>query len=229
MEVGQDVKQIPCPGVEEKSVDDIPNSLDRPISPKQAPSKLGILQRALNFLANNPPIVATVMAIFVALTPARKLLYSPGAPLSFVASSISVMGKAGPAITSTIAGGSFGLQVHSLLQPDRPKGDILGLRALGVSQWALLALVLCRTVLVPLMNLAMVLLLFNALPEDPWSRLLLFFQPAGVTANMVTVLAHSMDSPRATQLVAIASIPQMLFYIPMSTGLISIGKLWCEN
>jgi len=166
-----------------------------------------------------PPVIANILALIVGFAPVLKnLFYGRSAPLSFVASGISVLGKASPAITNLIAGATFGLQLQNLQHDDR-----LGLRSLGLSPLAMILQVLSRLVLVPLLIFILLIGLSDFLPDDPWSRLILYFQPAGVTANMITVVATLLEQPKGAKLVALSAIPQMLLYIPVSTTFITIG------
>jgi len=168
---------------------------------------------------DNPPVIANILALIVGLAPVLKdLFYGQSAPFSFVASGISVLGKASPAITNLIAGATFGLQLQNLQHDDR-----LGLRSLGLSPLAMILQVLTRLVLVPTLFFILLIVLSDFLPDDPWSRLILYFQPAGVTANMITVLATLLEQPKGAKLVALSAIPQMLLYIPVSTAFITIG------
>lgn len=173
----------------------------------------------------NPPVVANLLAIVVGFWPTfKELLYGQSAPLSFIASGVSVLGKASPAITNLIAGGTFGLQLRNLRSDDR-----LGLTSLGLSPLAMVLLVACRLILAPLLIFVLLIAMSDFLPDDRWSRLILYFQPAGVTANMITVLATLLEQPKAAKFIAMAAIPQILLYIPVSTGFITTGLAMNEN
>eukprot|EP00933_Yihiella_yeosuensis_P035981 TRINITY_DN2967_c0_g3_i1.p1 TRINITY_DN2967_c0_g3~~TRINITY_DN2967_c0_g3_i1.p1 ORF type:complete len:464 (+),score=43.01 TRINITY_DN2967_c0_g3_i1:129-1520(+) len=183
---------------------------------------LQILWRQCQLAICNPPVMANILAMLVGFIPAaQRLLYSKGAPLSFMASAIAIVAKASPAVTNLIAGGTFGLQLLNL-----SRDDPLGLKVLGMSRMAMLLLVVGRIVIAPLLNFFILVLVLDYLPKDPWSRLVLFFQPAGTTANVITVLAQLLDQPDAAKLVALAAIPQMLLYIPVSTGFVAVGMAW---
>lgn len=177
----------------------------RPVSGRGG--KCGACRRCLDWLLDNPPVASNLLALPVAAwPPLHRLFYAHGAPLSFLASVFSLLGKASPAMTNTIAGCCF-----------------------GISRTTMAVLVVGRIVLVPLLNLLMLLLLMPIVPRDPWSRLALVFQPAGTTANVVTLMAQVMEQPEGAQLVALAAIPQMLLYIPVSTALIALGMAWNEG
>eukprot|EP00931_Biecheleriopsis_adriatica_P050847 TRINITY_DN29472_c0_g2_i1.p1 TRINITY_DN29472_c0_g2~~TRINITY_DN29472_c0_g2_i1.p1 ORF type:complete len:425 (+),score=60.23 TRINITY_DN29472_c0_g2_i1:48-1322(+) len=170
-----------------------------------------------------PPVVANVVGIVVACWPSlHGLFYSAGAPLSSFSSGISLVGKASPAVTNFIAGASFGLQLLS-----RSRDDPLGLQALGLSGKAMAILVLSRIVVVPVMcAIALqVCLEHRWILADPLSRLILFFQPGGTTANVVTVLAQLTGQRKGAQMVALSTIPQMILYVPMTTLFISYGMM----
>jgi len=168
-----------------------------------------------------PPVVMNAVALGVALSPPLKqLFYSPGALFSFISSALSVVGKASPAVTSLITGGSLGLQLLNVRREDP-----LGLQALGLSGKAMVGMLFGRLVLVPILDVLVLLLSLDLLPKDPWSLLILFFQPAGVSANMITVLAQLMDQPQGAQMIALSSIPQILLYLPMATMFISWGMI----
>lgn len=214
---------------------------DEPGSPSKRKEESGagscktVMQTLRIGLLDSPPVLANLAALAAALTPSvRAALYEPGAPASFIASAISVVGKASPAITSLIAGGSLGLQVSRILAPQESGDasrldDRFGLRALGVSHAAVALLLVSRIVLVPALNLCLLLLAMEQLPRDRWARLILFFQPAGPTANVVTLLAQLSNAPRGAQLVAVAAVPQMLLYIPMATAFIALGMMWTQG
>jgi len=68
--------------------------------------------------------------------------------------------------------------------------------------------------------------LFPSLLSDRWSLLILFFQPASTTANMVTVLAQLLHQPAGAQLVAMSNVPQMLLYAPVATFYVATGMAW---
>ena len=106
------------------------------------------------------------------------------------------------------------------------RDDPLGLKSLGISGRSMALLVVGRMLIAPLLNFCLIVAVFDWLPEDPWSRLLLMFQPAGVTANMVTMLAQLQKQPKGAQLVATAAIPQYLVYAVTATLFIALGMLW---
>eukprot|EP00929_Paragymnodinium_shiwhaense_P093149 TRINITY_DN53251_c0_g1_i1.p1 TRINITY_DN53251_c0_g1~~TRINITY_DN53251_c0_g1_i1.p1 ORF type:complete len:489 (+),score=99.90 TRINITY_DN53251_c0_g1_i1:100-1566(+) len=173
-------------------------------------------------LVMSPPVVASVVAMPVALVPAvHDLFYSHGAPLSFIASGISVASKASPGAMNLVSGGSFGLQLLNFSWDDP-----LGLRVLGISRRTMLLLIVSRIVIVPLLNLLTMAPFATFLPEDRWSRLVLCFQPAGVTANVITAMAQLMGQSHGAQLIALAALPQMLLYVPVSACLIAMGMSW---
>jgi len=123
-----------------------------------------------------------------------------------------------------VTGGTFGLQLVNLR-----RDDPFGFRALGISPGAMAMLVISRILVIPLINLGFLFLIYDRLPNDPMSRLILFFQPAGVTANIVTVLATLMDRPEAAQMVASSALPQMILYVPVATALIAWGMMCNEQ
>jgi len=166
-----------------------------------------------------PPVLASALAMAVVFTPlVQNALYTTAAPLSFVASSIAVIAKATPGITNLIAGATLGLQLKDLRWEDP-----LGLQELGMSGRAMALLVVSRVVIVPTVILVLMMAFFSWLPRDPWSRLILFFQPAGTTANVITILAQVLDKPRGARLTAVAAIPQLALYVPVSTAFIALG------
>jgi len=165
------------------------------------------------------PVVALAVALLVGSVPfLHGLFYGKGAPLSLLTSGLAVVGKASPAVTSAIAGGSFGLQLLKFR-----RDDPLGIRALGLSGKAMIGLVVGRIVLVPIFLIGLFCLVPSWFPRDRWMRLLLFFQPAGATANVVIVLAQLADQPQGAEMAALANIPQMILYIPVATLLITLG------
>jgi len=166
-----------------------------------------------------PPVLANLFALAVVFVPSvHTALYTTAAPLSFVASSIAVMAKASPGITNLIAGATLGLQLKNL-----GRNDPLGLQELGMSARALVLLVVSRVIIVPTVLLVLMFVFSSWLPRDPWSRLILFFQPAGVTANVITLLAQVLDNPRGARLTAVTAVPQLLLYVPAATAFIALG------
>lgn len=195
-----------------------------PQDAQEAADKDGMCRTVLRSLME-PPVVANFVALPFAFVPwLHDMLYGQGAPFSFLASGIAVLGKASPGLTNLILGGTLGLQLLSLR-----KDDPFGLQALGISWPAMLLLVVGRIIIVPALCFTCLTLFIDFLPDDRLSRLLLFFQPAGVTANVVTVLAQLLDRPDGARLIALASIPQMFMYIFTSTVLIALGIRWTED
>lgn len=177
-------------------------------------------------LAGNPPITATVAALTVALCPPlRQMLYAQGAPGSFLAGAVALVGKASPGVTNMISGGVFGLQ----LAEARKSGGVAACLDVGLSKMAFAVLVVSRIVIVPLLSLGMVYMFWDKMPMDPWSRLILLFQPAGTTANTVTLMAHVLNQRKGAELVAMTMIPQMILYVPVATFLIATGLAWEET
>lgn len=180
-----------------------------------------------DFLLDNPPVIALILGLAVATAPPlHRMLYGQDAPLSFLATTSAVIGKASPSVTGMIAGCSLGLQ---MLQIGADKQDPLGLRSLGVSTKAMIAMVVSRIIVVPMLCFGVLLMVLEEMPRDRWARLILFFQPAGVTANIVTLMAQLCNQPEAGKFVAVATIPQMLLYIPAATAFIAIGIYWNSN
>lgn len=176
-------------------------------------------------LTSNPPITATVAALAVAFCPpVRQMLYAQGAPGSFLAGAIALVGKASPGVTNIISGGVFGLQ----LAEARKAGGTASIDV-GLSKWAFAVLVVSRIVIVPLLSLCLVYAFWDRMPVDPWSRLILLFQPAGTTANTVTLMAQVLNQPKGAELVAMTMIPQMILYVPIATFLIAAGLAWEES
>lgn len=183
-----------------------------------------ILRQCRLAVLDNPPVLASLLGLAVVfIPPCQRLLYEQGAPLSFLASVLVIISKASPAVTSVISGGTFGLQLLQLSWEDP-----LGLQVLGITRGAVLFLCFARIVLVPSMNLG-ILMYLDWLPKDPWSRLVIFFQPAGVTANVVTILAQSLDQPKGAQLAALVALPQMFIYVPVATTFLAFGMAEFEN
>merc|ERR1712232_644238 len=167
-------------------------------------------------------VLASFVAIPFACVPVlHNLFYSHNAPLSFLASGFSVAAKACPGVMNLVAGGSLGLQLVNFSWEDP-----LGLRELGMTRRAMLLMIVSRIVVCPLLVLLTIAPFGPWLPQDRWSRLVLFFQPAGVTANGITAMAQLAGKPKAAQLIALAALPQMLLYVPVSAFLISFGIAW---
>jgi hypothetical protein len=191
-------------------------------SAEQAPpqSKKSALEEILAGLME-PPVIASVAGLLVAWSSSlRWLFFSPNAPLTFLSSALAVAGKASPAVTGFISGGSFGLQLLKFRREDP-----FGIQALGISGKAMVMLVVGRIIVVPALLMILLLLGLDWFPRDRWSRLILFFQPAGVTANVITMLSQLMDQPQGAQMVALSTIPQMLLYIPTACLFITIGMI----
>eukprot|EP00928_Gymnodinium_smaydae_P001674 TRINITY_DN10603_c0_g1_i1.p1 TRINITY_DN10603_c0_g1~~TRINITY_DN10603_c0_g1_i1.p1 ORF type:complete len:313 (+),score=27.19 TRINITY_DN10603_c0_g1_i1:180-1118(+) len=89
----------------------------------------------------DPPVVANLVGVVVALSPLLKgLLYGHGAPLSIMSSAFRVVATASPAVSNVITGGSFGVQLLNYR-----RDDPFGLSALGMSGKAMLGLVIGRS------------------------------------------------------------------------------------
>lgn len=171
-----------------------------------------------------PPAIASIVGlVFAFVEPAHRLLYGRGAPASFVVSVIALVGKASPSCGAIVVGGSFGLLLLQLKGSPKERFD---LAVLGVSWKHVLVVAFSRIVIVPSILLALFIFSMDAMPNDYLSRLVLFFQPAGITANVISVLAQLLDQPDAAQFIAIVTIPQILLYVPTSTVLIAMGMAW---
>lgn len=180
-------------------------------------------------LMSNPPITATVAGLAVAFcTPVHEMLYAQGAPGSFIAGAVALVGKASPGLTNIISGGVFGLQLADARKARKNGGSASGLD-IGLSRSAFAVFVVSRIVIVPLLSLGLVSSVFwDKIPVDPWSRLIVLFQPAGTSANMVTLMAQLLNQPKGAELVAMTMIPQMILYVPVATFLIAMGLAWEE-
>jgi len=187
----------------------------------------GTLQRMCRSICAGlcePPSIASIVGIcFAFYAPAHGLLYGPQAPASFLASVITVAGKASPVAGALLTGGSFGLL---LLRYKGSSESCLSVESLGVSLRLIICTAVMRIVIIPMACLALLALTIDRLPEDNWSRLVLFFQPAGVTANVVSVLAQLSDLPDMAQFIAVATVPEIFLYVPTSTFFIAFGMSW---
>merc|ERR1712008_166483 len=64
---------------------------------------------------DNPPVLATVAAIVVALvSPLQSLLFGSSAPLQFITNAFAVIAKAAPCVTNTTMAASLGCQLLKL-------------------------------------------------------------------------------------------------------------------
>jgi predicted permease len=188
--------------------------------PKEADAVGGWRWQFKVIVLENPPVVATIIGIAVAmLPPVQMLLFGKSAPLQFVTNAFAVVGKATPCVTNIVMAASLGLQ----LKKCKRWADVLGGESMGISRRTLLTLVFAKMVIVPAVTFCSVWFLQDSLPEDRWYRLLLFMECATPTANNVVVLANILGDQDAAQLLALTTISQFAIFLPVSTLITAVG------
>lgn len=171
-------------------------------------------------LLENPPVIATIAAIAVALLkPMREFLYGPSAPLQFVTNAVAVVGKAAPCVTNITMAASLGCQLMKLSRIS----DILGGGMSGISRWTLFVLVATKMLLIPAIYFTILTQVVDSLPEDRWYRLLLFIEAETPTANNVVLLANVLGESESAQILALCTVTQLVFFLPLSTVFTAAG------
>jgi len=171
-------------------------------------------------LLENPPVMATLVAVVVALLePVQKILYGPDAPLQFVTNALSVLGKAVPCLTNITMAASLGCHLMKLER----FSDILGGPKAGISRWTLFVLVATKMLLIPSIYFLILIQVHDLLPEDRWYRLLLFIEAETPTANNVVLLANVLGESESAQILALTSVTQLVFFLPISTVFTAAG------
>merc|ERR1712070_579882 len=102
-------------------------------------------------------------------------------------------------------------------------GDLLGGADVGISRRTMLTLVISKIIIMLSLFFGIILLVLDTMPEERWTRLVLFIQSIGPTAPMMVVLAQVMGKPQDAQLISLSIIPQFLLFLPVSLFFVTSG------
>lgn len=175
-----------------------------------------------------PTVIADVAGLVVAVAGLAHFLFGPAAPLGFATVTLLTVGRCAAALTNLIPAFAMGFQLLEMKAPRWRR--LLFAEGLGMSRRTLGCLVVSRIVVIPTLNvLVLRYFLWDYLPRDRWIRILMLIQPAGPTANFVSILAHLCNQPAAAELIALAMIPQLLLYIPAAMTFLSLGIYWTQD
>jgi len=171
-------------------------------------------------LLHNPPVLATVAAIAVALvSPLQSMLFGSSASLQFATNAFAVIGKAAPCVTNTAMAASLGCQLMKLQR----FSDVFGGKNAGISRRTLGMLVFGKMIIIPAIFVVILILMQDSLPRDRWYRLILFIEAETPTANNVVLLATILGEVESAQILALCTVTQLVIFLPLSTLFVAVG------